>query len=121
MKRDTTKPAADVADAKLFGDWFESRFELEPLAGKAQVHGGAQRIDRRDRAKRLVDRAPGDALAHVGHRDGTAEMVGDHLSADYPINRFCFQLRVGITAALVIMFSQLIDQFVCIPYVPIRT
>jgi hypothetical protein len=23
MRRDTTKPAGDVADAKLFGDWFD--------------------------------------------------------------------------------------------------
>ncbi len=69
MNRDTTKPAGDVADARLFGDWFEARFELEPLAGKAQVHRGAQRNDRLHLAKRLVDRAPGDALARVGHRD----------------------------------------------------
>lgn len=70
------KPAGDVTDAKLFGDWFDlieadlctkvCRF-IETMIEQAfdreaQVHGGGCDVDRGDLAKRLIDHAPDNTL-----------------------------------------------------------
>ena len=54
----------------------QPRFELEPLAGKAEVHGGVGGVERLRLAERLVHRAPGPARIRLGHHDGAAEVVG---------------------------------------------
>ena len=54
----------------------EAVFELEPLAGEAQVQSGGIGPDIARRAERRIDHVPDPVLVLIGHPRGAAEMVG---------------------------------------------
>ena len=60
----------------------QSRLELKPLAGKAQVQIGGGRGDRLHRAKRRLGRALRNVLAGIRHRHRTEEMIGVNVIND---------------------------------------